>query len=264
MSAPSPHASRTARISSAVAALRADLAAGRAVVGSWMQLADADLAELVGDAGYRWVGLDMEHGTIVDADLPHMCRALASAGALPLARVATPQAIHCRRALDLGAAGVIIPMVSSATQLAELVAACSWPPAGRRGVGFARANGWGADFDEYAAAAQRTFVVAQIEHVDAVGAIDEIVAVPGLDAVMVGPYDLSASLGATGRFDAPDFVAAVDRIRAAARGAGVAAGIHVVEPDEAALRARVAEGWTFVAYGVDTVFVRRAAAAPRV
>lgn len=244
--------------------MRADLAAGRAVVGSWMQLADADLAEILGGAGYRWIGLDMEHGTIVDADLPDVCRAVALAGALPLARVATPQAIHCRRALDLGAAGVIIPMISSAAQLAELVAACAWPPAGRRGVGFARANAWGADFDDYAAAAQRTFVVAQIEHADAVAAIDEIVAVPGLDAVMVGPYDLSASLGATGRFDTPAYAAAVERIRAAALRAKVAAGIHVVEPDETALRARVAEGWTFVAYGVDTVFVRRAAAAPRV
>jgi 2-dehydro-3-deoxyglucarate aldolase len=244
--------------------MRTDLAEGRAVVGSWMQLADSDLAEILGASGYRWVGLDMEHGTIGEAALPDLCRALALGGTLPLARVATPQAIHCRRALDLGAAGVIIPMISSAAQLTELLAACSWPPAGRRGVGFARANAWGADFDDYASAAQHTFVVAQIEHADAVAAIDEIAAVPGLDAVMVGPYDLSASLGATGRFDGPAFVAAVDRIRTAAARAKVAAGIHVVEPDPAALRARIVEGWTFVAYGVDTVFVRRGAAAPRI
>ena len=129
-------------------------------------------------------------------------------------------------------------------------------------MGFCRANGFGERFEEYKEEAQSSLVIAQIEHVDAITNIDSILAVEGLDALMIGPYDLSASLGRTGQLDHPDVVSAVNQIREACRRAKKPAGTHVVDPNPALLRQRIDEGFRFIAYGVDTVFLRSASTLP--
>jgi 2-dehydro-3-deoxyglucarate aldolase len=243
--------------------VRSLLSSGKPTIGSWMQLADTNVAELMARAGYQWIALDLEHGHFTNHQLPDLFRAIEVGGALPLARVATPSVINCRQALDAGAAGVVIPMITSAAQLAPLVSGCHWPPKGTRGVGFCRANGFGARFEEYREEAQSALVIAQIEHVDAIAQLDAILAVDGLDAVIIGPYDLSASLGHTGELSHPEVVATIDAIHAACRRAAKPVGTHIVHPDPQMLDARIAEGYQFVAYGVDTVFLREAAIAPR-
>ena len=180
-----------------VRAVRTALRSGAPTIGSWMQIPDSNIAEIMGRAGYQWVAIDMEHGPVAVNQLPDIFRALELGGTLPLARVASPLPINCRQALDQGAAGVVVPMISSATQLQSIIGECHWPPRGRRGVGFQRANVFGKFFDAYMQEAQESLVIAQIEHIDAVNNLDSIVKVEGLDAIMVGPYDLSASLGVT-------------------------------------------------------------------
>ena len=131
-------------------------------------------------------------------------------------------------------------MIESAEQLLRVRDACRWPPAGRRGVGFSRANLFGKHFEAYAEESQAPLLVAMIEHASAVADLPAILAVEGLDAILVGPYDLSASMGMTGAFDRPEFVAVIERILAACQAGGIPCGMHVVMPDPAMLQMRVA------------------------
>jgi len=242
--------------------LRARLRGGGVTIGSWMQIPHPSVAEILGQAGYDWVALDLEHGAIAVHQLPDLCRALELGGTLPLARLAEGKPKDCKQALDAGVAGVVIPMVECAEQLLQLRDACRWPPAGRRGVGFSRANLFGKHFQSYRQEAQAPLLVAMIEHARAVENLETILKVEGLDAVLVGPYDLSASMGITAQFDAPGFAAALQRIRTLAAEHGVPCGMHVVPPDPAELQRRRAEGYRFLAYSIDAVFLNAAAARP--
>ncbi len=246
-----------------IQSIRLALQDGKPSIGSWMQIPHSSVAEIMGQAGYDWVAVDMEHGAIGAHQLPDLFRALELGGTLPLARLAHGEPKDCKQALDAGAGGVIVPMVESASQLVRVRDACRWPPAGTRGVGFSRANLFGKHFDAYAKEAQAPLLVAMIEHVRAVDHLAEILQVPGLDAILVGPYDLSASMGKTGQFDDPDFEAVMVQIRELSRTHGVPSGVHVVMPDVSSLEQRVAQGYRFIAYSIDAVFLNNSVSAPR-
>ncbi len=242
--------------------IRDRLRNGGHTIGSWMQIPHPSIAEILGQAGYDWVAVDMEHGAIGAHQLPDLFRALELGGTLPLARIAEGHPKDCKQALDAGAGGIIVPMIETAEQLIAVRDACRWPPAGTRGVGFSRANLFGKHFEPYCAEAQAPLLVAMIEHHRAVENLERILAVDGLDAVLIGPYDLSASMGLTARFDAPEFKAVVDRIRHLCGQHGVACGLHVVMPQPEILQERIAEGYRFVAYSIDAVFLNKSAVLP--
>jgi 2-dehydro-3-deoxyglucarate aldolase len=242
--------------------IRDRLRNGGHTIGSWMQIPHPSIAEILGQAGYDWVAVDMEHGAIGAHQLPDLFRALELGGTLPLARIAEGHPKDCKQALDAGAGGIIVPMIETAEQLIAVRDACRWPPAGTRGVGFSRANLFGKHFEPYCAEAQAPLLVAMIEHHRAVENLERILTVEGLDAVLIGPYDLSASMGLTARFDAPEFKAEMDRIRHLCGLHGVACGLHVVMPQPEILQERVAEGYRFVAYSIDAVFLNKLAVLP--
>ena len=123
--------------------IRENLSKGHSSIGSWIQIPDSSIAEIMGQSGYDWVAVDMEHGSISLCQLPDLFRALELGNTLPLARIAQGEAKDCKQALDAGAGGLIIPMVESAEQLQKVVQYSSWPPSGMRGVGFSRANLFG-------------------------------------------------------------------------------------------------------------------------
>lgn len=246
-----------------IKSIRAALAADTPSIGSWIQIPHAAVAEVMGQAGYDWVAVDLEHGAIDTHQLPDLFRALELGGTLPLVRLARGESTDCKRALDAGAGGVIVPMVESAAQLVSVRDACRWPPAGTRGVGFSRANLFGKHFSTYADEAQAPLLVAQIEHVRAVQNLAEILKVPGLDAVMIGPYDLSASMGITAKFDHPEFAKMMTRIRELCRQHRIPCGVHVVMPEPAAVEQRIADGYRFIAYSIDAVFLNSVCASPR-
>lgn len=246
----------------AIRSLRSKLRSGGATVGSWMQIPHASVAEIMGQAGYDWVALDLEHGAVGSHQIPDLSRALELGGTLPLARLAEGTSKDCKQALDAGVGGVIVPMIESADHLTAVRDACRWPPAGRRGVGFSRANLFGKHFEAYRDEAQAPLLVAMIENIRAVDGLEAILEVPGLDAVLVGPYDLSASMGMTARFDDPQFRAVLERIRTLAVAKRVPSGIHVVAPDPAALEKSLEEGYRFIAYSIDAVFLNSSALRP--
>ncbi len=242
--------------------IRAALAGDGTSIGSWMQIPDPSVAEILGQSGYDWVAVDMEHGSISVHQLPNLFRALELGGTLPMVRLARGHVKDCKQALDAGAGGVIVPMVESAADLIEVRNACCWPPSGTRGVGFSRANLFGKHFQDYRQEAQAPLLVAMIEHTRAVEALPDILAVEGLDAILVGPYDLSASMGLTGDFASPLFSSGMERILALSNEVGIACGVHVVDPDPALLAERSRAGYRLLAYSIDSVFLEKSCRAP--
>ena len=242
-----------------IQSIRHSLASNQPSIGSWIQIPHASIAEIMGQAGYDWVAVDLEHGAIAVHQLPDLFRALELGGTLPLARLAEGSIKDCKQALDAGAGGVIVPMVESAKQLTQVREACCWPPAGTRGVGFSRANLFGKHFDTYSDEAQSPLLVAMIEHIRAVEHLEEILSVKGLDAILIGPYDLSASMGLTAKFDSLEFITVMDRIRALCSQWSIPCGVHVVMPDIEVLEQRIVEGYRFIAYSIDSVFLRGSA-----
>jgi 2-dehydro-3-deoxyglucarate aldolase len=243
----------------AISEIRQRLRNGGRSIGSWIQIPHPSVAEIMGQAGYDWIAVDLEHGSVSVDQLPDLFRALELGGTLPLARVAQGATKDVKQALDAGAGGVIAPMIESAAQLIAIRDACRWPPAGRRGVGFSRANLFGKRFDSYREEAQAPLLVAMIEHVKAIDSLQQIVSVEGLDALMIGPYDLSASMGCAGQFDHPQFKAALLQIRAEAEARQLSCGLHVVAPSREELRQRIAEGYRFIAYSIDAAMLIHAA-----
>lgn len=235
--------------------IRQKLANGGVSIGSWMQVPHSSIAEIMGQGGYDWVSLDLEHGSVSLHQLPDLCRALELGGTLPLVRVAEPNPKDCKQALDAGAGGIIAPMIETMDQLKAVRDACRWPPAGGRGVGFSRANLFGKNFEYYALEAQAPLLVPMIESVSAVQALEMILSVEGVDAILIGPYDLSASLGLTGEFEHPEFCRMIDVIRNLAEAKGVPVGFHLVEPSSSQLMRRIGEGYRFIAYSIDAVML---------
>lgn len=242
-----------------IQAIRAKLCNGGHSIGSWMQIPHPSVAEIMGQAGYDWVAVDLEHGAVAVHQLPDLFRALELGNTLPLARIAHGQPKDCKQALDAGAGGIIVPMIESAEQLIAVRDACRWPPAGTRGVGFSRANLFGKHFEEYRKEAQAPLLVAMIEHHQAVARLEAILEVDGLDAILIGPYDLSASMGLTAQFDHPDFCTTMEIIRTLAAAKSIPAGVHVVAPSPEQLRQRLGEGYRFLAYSIDAVMLNSVA-----
>ena len=239
--------------------IRDNLRGGGCSVGSWMQIPHASVAEIMGQAGYEWVAVDMEHGAVAVHQLPELFRALELGDTLPLVRLAQGHTKDCKQALDAGAGGVIVPMVESGESLAAVRDACRWPPAGTRGVGFSRANLFGKHFQAYREEAQAPLLIAMIERNRAVDRLDEILRIEGLDALLIGPYDLSASMGLTAQFDHPLFLSAMETIRTQAAARQIPCGIHVVAPSFDELQQRIGEGYRFLAYSIDAVMLTQAA-----
>lgn len=238
-----------------VALIRETLQSGNSSIGSWMQIPSPSVAEIMGQAGFDWVAVDLEHGSIDISQLPDLFRALELGETLPLVRLAQGHPKDCKQALDAGAGGVIVPMVESADQLTMVRNACRWPPSGSRGVGFSRANLFGKNFEVYSKEAQSPLLVAMIEDIKAVDSLEEILKVDGLDAILVGPYDLSASMGVIAKFEDQKFIDSMTRIRKLCNQFKIPFGMHVVAPEPEVLKEKINDGYQFIAYSIDSVFI---------
>jgi 2-keto-3-deoxy-L-rhamnonate aldolase RhmA len=220
------------------------------LVGSMVTLSSPEVVELLGGCGLDWLFIDAEHSPMEPRDI----QPLLQASSLPcLIRTKDADVGTIKKALDIGPAGLIVPQVNSREQ-AESVVAASRYAGGGRGVGLARAHGYGTAFADYIREADRSHaIVVQAEHRTAVENIEEIAATEGVDGVLVGPYDLSASLGLLGQVDHPDVLAAIARVRDACRELGKPVGFFGATPS--AVAQAIAEGCTLIVVGVDTVML---------
>lgn len=239
-----------------MASLKSKLQSKSLTIGSWLSLGSAAVCEMMAKSGFDWLVVDLEHAPTNPETMLNMIRVIDLCGCTPLVRVGANDPLLIKHALDAGAHGVIIPQVKTAEEARAAVAASYYPPRGDRGVGLFRAQGYGGSFAAYQQrAAAETVVIVQIEHRDAVADLEEILAVDGVDGFMVGPYDLSGSYGKPGVFDAPEVRAGMDDVKAHMAASQKPGGIHVVHADHEQLAARITEGYTFIAYGVDMIFL---------
>ena len=232
--------------------LKSKLARNALTIGSWVTLGHPAIAEIMAAAGFDWLVLDMEHSVLEISEVQMLIQVLDSQRCPAIVRLTSNHPDQIKRVMDAGAAGVMVPMVKTAADAEAAVQAVYYPPRGRRGVGLARAQGYGARFQEYRHwLEENAIIVAMIEHIDAVNGIDAILSVPGIDAYIIGPYDLSGSMGRPGKLDYPDVQSAIEKVREAGRRLGKPGGIHVVEPDPEALRRNIDAGFNFLGYGLD-------------
>lgn len=222
-------------------------------IGSWIQLGHPAVAEIMATAGFDWLAVDLEHSTISLAEAENLIRIIDLKGVVPLVRLSSNNSEQIKRVMDAGAHGVIVPMVKSEEEVKRAVRAVKYPPDGDRSVGLARAQGYGTSFSEYYKwQKEESLVIVQVEHIEAVNNLEKILSVPGVDAYIVGPYDLSGSLGIPGEFENPTFLKAMKQIRDVAERLEMPGGVHVVEPNPEELKKCIADGNRFIAYGVDT------------
>ena len=230
---------------------------GRAALGGWVMTGNPAVVEIMADEGFDFLVADMEHTPINVETFYHMALAVKGTGCELLARLPACDMVLAKQVLDMGAAGIIVPSVNSSAEAAQTVAMAKYPPDGIRGAALCRATAFGRQFDDYYRNHNRNvLVVAMIEHISAVKQADAILATPGLDAILIGPYDLSASMGIPGQLQHPDVLAAQQVVLAACRKHKVAPGIHVAPVDPADVANRLAQGFLFVPCGIDTAFVR--------
>lgn len=229
-------------------------AAREPLVGTFMNLGSPLATEACALAGFDWLLADLEHGGGDETALTGQLLAAEAHGVPCLVRVESHERIRCGRVLDLGAAGVMFPRVDSAQDAEAVAGHLRYPPAGDRGVAtYNRSAGFGVHAERLETANDTVVGVVQIESVGGLEAVEAIAAVPGVDVLFVGPRDLSHAMGIPGQTQDPAFQAALRRVVAAARDAGVAAGILV--GDAAAARAHAELGFTFVGIGSDSAFV---------
>ena len=231
-------------------------------LGTWIQFGHPGIAEVLAHAGFDWVAADCEHTEIDVEGFTALARGMYGRSAVPLVRVRENDTLAIRQMLDTGAQGVIVPLVDTAADAKKAVSAAKFPPEGVRGFAYQRANDYGISFDEYAANANdETIVVVMVESKQAVENIDEILAVDGVDGVFIGPYDMSGSYGVIGQTSHRDIIGARNAVVAGCKRAAKSAGIHVVLPTKAAIESALEDGFTFVALGMDNVFIEQGASA---
>lgn len=241
------------------------LRAGDPAFGTFIALGSPLGAEQLGHIGFDWLVIEREHHAIGTTLTQQLLQAISTTETVPLIRVPSSDTLEIRSALDAGAYGVVVPMVNSREQAEQVVQAGRYPPEGVRGVGGARRTLYGGS-DYLARANDEIALIVMIEHIDAVSACRDILSVPGIDAWFLGPSDLCASMGLEPTWDPqyPEFLEAVEHVKAVGRELAVPGGIHTTE---ARVSDIVAAGFQFVAIGYDISFMaagaRNALAAAR-
>lgn len=236
--------------------LKAKLRSNKPSIGSWITFGDTGIAEIMAGSGFDWLAIDMEHSAITIESAQRLIQVVELSGVVPLVRVGDNDPVLIKRVMDAGAHGVIVPMVNSAQDAMRAVEAVKYPPVGTRGVGLARAHGYGQDFDGYRRWVNKgSIVIAQIEHKEGIDALDDIIGVEGIDGTIVGPYDLSGSYGHPGDFERREVKNALKRYESVNKKARKPMGYHVVQPDVQAAKRFIRSGYTFIAVGVDMLYI---------
>lgn len=242
-----------------MSAFKAKLAEGKPLFGLWQALANNYTADICARAGYDWLLFDGEHSPNTAQTLLAQLQAVAPFPVEAIARVPAGDPVLIKQYLDIGFTTLLVPMVDTAEQAAEIVRACRYPPEGIRGVASAtaRATGFGTDLAYLKEANDRITLIVQIESRAALDNVAAIAAVEGVDAVFVGPADLSASLGHLGDPKHPEVQDAIAAAKAAIDAAGKPAGIFALSVEDA--QAKVTEGFRFVSIGTDIGLLLRGA-----
>ena len=233
-------------------------------IGTWLSLPNESVAEIFSKAGYDWVVIDLEHSSININQAEQLIRVIDLAGSKPFVRLSGHSSSQIKRVLDAGAKGILAPMVETKAQIDSIISACHYPPSGNRGMGLARAQGYGeanAKSEYILTNSKNIEIYAQIESVAGIANLDSILS-QEIDGYFIGPYDLSASLGNPGVFDSDAFINAEEEILRASKQHQVKAGYHLVEPNPEQIPLLVNKGYDMIAFSVDIRMLDLSARSP--
>ena len=227
------------------------------MVGAWMMFGHPGIAEVFAGEAIDFVCVDMEHTDTGLSDLANIARALKGSGKELFVRLPSCDEVAAKKALDLGATGLIVPSVNDRATAEKAVAIAKFPPEGIRGSSLCRATDYGRNFAGYFEQHNREVkVVVMLEHIEAVPNVDDILSVPGITASFIGPYDLSASMGLAGQLDHPRVAEARDTFLAASKRNGVLPGFHIVPNRPELVTDAVKQGYRFIALSLDQEFLK--------
>jgi 2-keto-3-deoxy-L-rhamnonate aldolase RhmA len=234
--------------------LKTKLAKGEVCIGATVTLSSPVIAELFSRVGFDWLWLEMEHTTMSYESVLAMLQATNGADISAIVRVPWNDKTMIKRVLDAGPDGIIVPLITSAEEAEAAVRAIKYPPWGERGAGLSRAQAYGMHMGDYMATANdEVTTILMIEHIKAVENIEAILAVKGVDSVMVGALDLSGTMNLLGKTDDPKVEAAIQTVLAACKKAGMPCGIITTSAEAA--NKRIAEGFTNVILGIDILYL---------
>lgn len=231
----------------------------KVLIGSWITLNHPSIAEIMADAGFDWLCIDLEHSVTDYFEAQQLIIAIQSKGLKAFVRVGENNALIIKRILDAGADGIIVPSVSSKEEAIKAVNAIKYPPEGTRGVGLARAQGYGFGFENYRdKTAKEVKLILQIEHINALAELDEMIKLDGVDGTFIGPYDLSGSLGKPGDYNDDEVKEAIKKYEDIALKHNKWIGFHVVSSSYENVLEKIGRGYNFIAYNFDAFFLGNA------
>jgi len=229
-------------------------------IGSWITIGHQSIVDILAEAGFEWLTIDLEHTAIDFNETQILISSIQSHGMAALVRVSKNEEVVIKRVLDAGADGIIVPMVCSKEEAKRAVDFAKYPPIGKRGVGLNRAQRYGFGFEEYITWVNENLVViAQIEHIDGVNNIEEIIQTNGIDGIIIGPYDLSGSLGIPGEYNDPIVQKALRKVEQVCLAHNKSLGYHVIEPDSSLITEKQKLGYNFIAFSTDFLFLGKKA-----
>lgn len=225
-------------------------------IGSWVTIPSIEVVEIMGNAGFEWLVIDFEHTLISHSELKFLISSIQAQGIEALVRVSSNEEVIIKKVLDAGANGIIVPMVKSAIEAEKAVQYSQLPPHGKRGVGLNRAQNYGLSFSEYKSWSRNNLtLILQIEHIEGVNNISEIIKTEGVDGVIVGPYDLSASLGHPGDFEHKSVLEALIKVEKIVQENKKSLGFHVISSDHTKTLEKIKAGYNFLAFSIDFLFL---------
>ncbi|MEV9499469.1 HpcH/HpaI aldolase family protein [Aliarcobacter butzleri] len=240
--------------------LKNKLKSKQLTIGSWIMIGSPISVEVMALAGFEWLVIDIEHTSINLETTENLIRTIQLHKMKALVRVSKNEEVIIKKVLDMGADGIIVPMICTKDDAVRAVNYAKYPPLGKRGVGLYRASGYGTKFEEYKKwVNEELVIIAQIEHIDAVNNIDNILQVDGIDGTIVGPYDLSGSMGYPGEFGRTDVKEAIQKVVDKCKEYNIPSGFHVVDTNLNSIKEKIGQGCTFIAFGIDYFFMRDAA-----
>ncbi|NQV00061.1 MAG: 2,4-dihydroxyhept-2-ene-1,7-dioic acid aldolase [Parcubacteria group bacterium] len=236
--------------------LRKKLRENKFTIGSWVSVGHTAIVEIMAMRDFDWLVIDMEHSVITLDKAQELIKVIEANSVVPLVRVSENSPVAIKRVMDAGAYGVIVPMVNSKLEAQRAVASVKYPPLGQRGVGLGRAQGYGMEFDKYKQWVNKnSVVVVQIEHIDAIDNLEDILQTKGVDASIIGPYDLSASMGFPGEFERKELKIAIKKYIEVCKKVNKPAGYHVIAPEKRKVEEKIEAGFRFISFSLDTLFL---------
>lgn len=227
-------------------------------IGSWITIPSQNIIEIILQYDFDWLCIDIEHNMFNQESIINLIRVVQSFDIAALVRISSNNDVVIKHIMDAGADGIIIPMVNNKESALKAVHSTYYPPRGKRGVGLSRAQRYGSGFSDYKEwLDNNVIIIAQIEHYEAITNLEDIISTDGIDGVLIGPYDLSASMGYPGQLDKKEVKQQINHFKEICQNQNFPHGLHLVDPDKIELNRKIEEGYDLIAYGTDFNFLKK-------